>query len=236
MKHTDADICHCKLCQAKRDQGSQWLGIRVTAQREFFAERVIKEIFRDRQGIEVRVPVRHVVRKAASRVAKRAVRTRPFLPGVVFIGVHGDVEFPLTELERLPFVHGLLTGQGNIPIIFRELDMMRIFSEMNQHPRYVRKNGRRRQPGETLEITDGPYEGRIARVQHDKNVVTFMALTGTTKEFDQLGFDNGLNQRYETNSGRPLAVAGPIGQSSKGGPADTIQQDRGCRVPKLARR
>lgn len=168
-----------------------WPAVRVSVQREFFAEQIMRGLFRGR-GIDVCVPVRHVVRKQASRNAMRVVRAKPAVPGLMLLGIPEGVDWPTTEIMGFSFVHGFMMGGDGKPIIFTDADVVRIFGNLHQRPHHVRPTGRRRAPGESMQIVDGPYAGRVARVMHEQNEVDFMTLTGTAKWFDDLKIDNAL--------------------------------------------
>jgi hypothetical protein len=188
-----------------------WFALRVDCGREFVCERILKTFFREtRAPVDVAVPVKHVVRKAPSKVGKRVVRSKPRLPGILFIGVASGVQFPVAQLERFAFVHGLLRDNGDRPLTFRELDMTTILGELNQRPIGYRLQGRHRKSGSFMEIVDGPYEGRTVRARWDDTdggIVTYLALSGFTKEYEELKFDNDHNQSYVSAPDAPLAVA-----------------------------
>jgi transcription antitermination factor NusG len=197
--------------------------IRVPPGKEQIAERILRNTFREREipGVEFRVPINHVVRKQASTAGRRVVRSRPFLPGIVLVCVEPLRPVPFAELAMFSFVLGFVMGDGSRPLMLREPDMIRILGELHQRPsKYSHIPGRRkRQPGSSMAIEDGPYAGRIARVISQGATVTSMTITGTCPWYDDLQLDDGHNQSYKPRPDVPLAVAAREGKSSKGGPA-----------------
>jgi len=204
-----------------------WFALRVAPQKEFVAERILRTRLRELEiAADVRVPVKHHIRRSVSMQARRAVRSRPFLPGIVLLGVNSIRDLPVLEIQRLALIKGFAAGENGSPLVLRDPDMIRILGELHQRPtRWARDDlprRRRRKPGAELTIEDGPYAGRLARVLSRGAEVTAMTVTGTLDWFDRLPFDEPHNQRYKPAPDVPLAVAAaPRGDCSKGGPAET---------------
>lgn len=202
--------------------------IRVPPGKEQIAERILRNTFRERgiPGVEFRVPIDHVVCKRALTASRRVVRSRPFLPGIVLVCVEPLRPVPFAELARFAFVLGFVMGDGGRPLMLREPDMIRILGELHQRPgKYSHIHGRRkRKPGSSMAIEDGPYAGRIARVISQGATVIAMTITGTCPWYDDLQLDDGYNHSYKPRPDVPLAVVAPQGKGSKGGPA---VRDRG---------
>ena len=181
-----------------------WFAYYVTRGRETVAERILRGYFRDcRIKVEVAVPVKHVVRRTASIASKRCVSARPCLPGMILLGVQESGDLPVVELEGFRFLHGFMPGERGAPLVFSDADIVRILGEMHQRPVRLRPGARMRKVGTSLEILDGPYAGRTARVLEspDGKDVTSMVITGTAKWFDELEFDRIANRAYNCAPG-----------------------------------
>jgi len=138
-----------------------WYALKVTRQREFFAEQILKV-----EGFTVFIPIEHGLRYANRRHAKRRLLlARPAFPGHIFVGLNPGEN--MGRLNDFRFIQGFVSIDGQGPTRFTHRDMHTIATLFHQRPiPFVRtaKAKRSRGQGETAEIVSGPYAERRVRI------------------------------------------------------------------------
>lgn len=156
-----------------------WFALRVQAQREFVAERILRE-----EGLTTFVPVKHVVKRNTLRrrtiyAGRRQLLAFPQMPGFVFIAVGFHDTVPWDRIRKFEnIVLGVMSNHGGWAKIgegiarrFDETEIIRVFGK-SQRPYLInaqilrktnddRKKRRRLQPN--AEIISGPYQGKLVK-------------------------------------------------------------------------
>lgn len=136
-----------------------WYALRVQPQREFAAERILRD-----DGFEnVFVPLKHILAKP-HRGQGRQLLARPVLASYVFIGFDPGA-IPWGQVMRFEkLVIGVLGWQGE-PMPFTDVDMLKWVFPLHQRPvPYIgHKSPRKRFRSNAARIVTGPYEGRSVR-------------------------------------------------------------------------
>jgi transcription antitermination factor NusG len=138
----------------------RWYALRVQPQREFAADRILRD-----DGFEnVFVPVKHILAKP-HRGQGRQLLARPVFVGYVFIGFDpGAIPWgQVCRFEQL--VIGVLGWDGE-PLAFTDLDMVKHVFPLHQRPiPYLRGHHptRKKTRSNAARVITGPYEGRAVR-------------------------------------------------------------------------
>lgn len=138
-----------------------WYAIRVTPQREFLFERLLRM-----DGLDPFVPVKYVAKRKSKRTDKRELMAYPQHPGLMFIRMENGETVPWERVRRFDkLFRSIVTDNCGNPRAFREFEAICI-SGQSHRPFFVNPNGRkkRRRFQPNAEIISGPHQGRLVKV------------------------------------------------------------------------
>lgn len=146
------------------DQNLQWFCIRVEAQKEIAAERILRD-----NGFNAFCPIEIKLRRANSYSKRREPRQYAKLIRYLFVAFEKGKPIPWFSLFRFRMIQAVI-GQGGLPVAIRSIDMQRVFGMSEAVTPYRKASNPHRSfmVGENVEIVDGPFVGRFVRVEEIK--------------------------------------------------------------------